>query len=120
VLGPDDHAVAPLALRCLAAFEVLHRGIVLPVFLAALGALPGPLVVGSHGGCGYDGKENQQELVADDSHGRLRVCWAFFHRLNFKFSKLSESKSTSRSKETDCVVDGKKVVVGVNAYIPKK
>jgi hypothetical protein len=22
--------------------------------------------------------------------------------------------------ETDCVVDGKKVIVGVNAYIPKK
>jgi len=32
----------------------------------------------------------------------------------------TESKSTSRGKETDCVVDGKKVVVGVNAYIPKK
>jgi hypothetical protein len=28
--------------------------------------------------------------------------------------------STYGNKETDCVVDGKKVVVGVNAYIPKK
>jgi hypothetical protein len=28
--------------------------------------------------------------------------------------------STYGSKETDCVVDGKKVIVGVNAYIPKK
>ena len=26
----------------------------------------------------------------------------------------------SANKETDCVVDGKKVIVGVNAYIPKK
>jgi hypothetical protein len=28
--------------------------------------------------------------------------------------------STYGNKETDCVVDGKKVIVGVNAYIPKK
>ena len=28
--------------------------------------------------------------------------------------------STYGNKETECVVDGKKVVVGVNAYIPKK
>ncbi len=45
VLSPDDHAVAPFALGCLTAFQMLHRGRVLPVFLAALGALPGPLVV---------------------------------------------------------------------------
>ena len=51
VLGPDDHAVAPFALGCLTAFQMLHRGSVLPVFLAALGALPGPLVVGGNA-CG--------------------------------------------------------------------
>ena len=28
--------------------------------------------------------------------------------------------STHGNKETDCVVDGKKVIVGVNAYIPVK
>ena len=28
--------------------------------------------------------------------------------------------STYGNKETDCVEDGKKLVVGVNAYIPKK
>jgi len=28
--------------------------------------------------------------------------------------------STYGNKETDCVVDGKKVIVGVNAYISKK
>lgn len=28
--------------------------------------------------------------------------------------------STRGNKETDCVVQGKKVVVGVNAYIPVK
>ena len=28
--------------------------------------------------------------------------------------------STYGNKETYCVVDGKKVIVGVNAYIPKK
>jgi len=28
--------------------------------------------------------------------------------------------STHGNKETDCVVDGKKVTVGVNAYIPLK
>jgi hypothetical protein len=28
--------------------------------------------------------------------------------------------STYGNKETDCVVDGKRVIVGVNAYIPKK
>jgi hypothetical protein len=28
--------------------------------------------------------------------------------------------STRGNKETDVIVDGKKVVVGVNAYIPKK
>ena len=28
--------------------------------------------------------------------------------------------STYGNKETDCLVGGKKVIVGVNAYIPKK
>lgn len=28
--------------------------------------------------------------------------------------------STHGNKETDCVVDGKKLIVGVNASIPKK
>ena len=45
--------------------------------------------------------------------------------LNAKPEKSSSGKtlvvaSTYGNKETDCVVDGKKVIVGVNAYIPKK
>ena len=44
--------------------------------------------------------------------------------LNAKPEKSSSGKtlvvaSTYGNKETDCVVDGKKVIVGVNAYIPK-
>jgi hypothetical protein len=45
--------------------------------------------------------------------------------MNAKPEKSSSGKtlvvaSTYGNKETDCVVDGKKVIVGVNAYIPKK
>jgi hypothetical protein len=45
--------------------------------------------------------------------------------MNTKPEKSSSGKtlvvaSTYGNKETDCVVDGKKVIVGVNAYIPKK
>jgi hypothetical protein len=45
--------------------------------------------------------------------------------LNAKPEKSASGKtlvvaSTYGNKETDCVVDGKKVIVGVNAYIPKK
>ncbi|NQW48695.1 MAG: hypothetical protein HQ464_13120 [Planctomycetes bacterium] len=45
--------------------------------------------------------------------------------MNAKPEKSASGKtlvvaSTYGNKETDCVVDGKKVVVGVNAYIPKK
>jgi hypothetical protein len=35
-------------------------------------------------------------------------------------AKPSSSPRHTGDKETDCVVDGKKVIVGVNAYIPKK
>jgi hypothetical protein len=28
--------------------------------------------------------------------------------------------STHRNKETECVVQGKKVIVGINAYVPMK
>jgi len=71
VLGPDDNAVAPFALGCLTAFQMLHWGRVLPVFLAALGALPSPLVVGGNASSGENGKDHQQELVTVDSHRRL-------------------------------------------------
>jgi hypothetical protein len=45
--------------------------------------------------------------------------------LNAKPEKSASGKtlvvaSTYGNKETDCVVDGKKVIVGVNASIPKK
>ena len=45
--------------------------------------------------------------------------------MNAKPEKSASGKtvvvaSTYGNKETDCVVDGKKVIVGVNAYIPKK
>ena len=45
--------------------------------------------------------------------------------MNAKPEKSSSGKtlvvaSTYGNKETDCIVDGKKVIVGVNAYIPKK
>jgi hypothetical protein len=45
--------------------------------------------------------------------------------LNAKPEKSASGKtlvvaSTYGNKETDCVVDGKNVIVGVNAYIPKK
>ncbi len=45
--------------------------------------------------------------------------------MNTKPEKSASGKtlvvaSTYWNKETDCVVDGKKVIVGVNAYIPKK
>jgi hypothetical protein len=72
VLVPGYDSLAPLALWRLTTFQVLHRGCVLPVFLAALGALPGPLVVGCNAGGGYSTKKDQQELVAVDSHGCLR------------------------------------------------
>ncbi len=45
--------------------------------------------------------------------------------MNARPEKSSSGKtmvvaSTYGNKETDCVVDGKKVIVGVNAYISKK
>jgi len=45
--------------------------------------------------------------------------------MNAKPEKSASGKtlavaSTYGNKETDCVVDGKKVTVGVNAFIPKK
>jgi hypothetical protein len=80
VLGPSYDAIAPLALWRLTAFQMLCRGSVLPVFLAALGALPCPLVVGCNAGGGYSSKKDQQELMAVDSHdvsecvGRFSIC----------------------------------------------
>jgi len=86
VLIPRYDALAPLALWRLTTFQVLHRGRVLPVFLAALGALPGPLVVGGNASSGYSSKKDQQEMVAVDSHGSLRVFWALFNLPKFKFA----------------------------------
>jgi hypothetical protein len=45
--------------------------------------------------------------------------------MNAKPEKSASGKTlvvaaTYGNKETNCVVDGKKVIVGVNAYIPKK
>ncbi len=45
--------------------------------------------------------------------------------MNAKLEKSSSGTtlvvaSTYGNKETDCMVDGKKIIVGVNDYIPKK
>ncbi|HEY2839040.1 MAG TPA: hypothetical protein VGJ26_07830 [Pirellulales bacterium] len=46
-------------------------------------------------------------------------------RLNEKPERSASGKtlvvaSTRGNKETDCVVNGKRVIVGINAYIPVK